>query len=65
MQQYRGGDGPDADGDDLPVTWRDETRREDDRPCDRCPSDGKRVFWRNGREWCLCEDCYRRVVLGR
>jgi hypothetical protein len=46
----------------LPVTWRDPGR--DDRPCDQCPATGTRVFW-SGREWCLCEDCYQRFVVGR
>jgi hypothetical protein len=62
VKEYRGGDGPDADADDLPLTWQAD---DPDRPCDRCPADGASVFFHGGVERCLCADCYRRVVLGR
>jgi hypothetical protein len=62
MKRYRDSGGPDADASDLPVTWQADAA---DRPCDRCPADGASVFWRGGREWCLCEDCYQAVIVGR
>jgi len=52
---------PTADVSDLPSSWAVEN---DGRLCDRCPADADHVV-HMGRELGLCDECYRRVTIGR